>query len=187
MEYRTFMNAPVCSEERGEEAAPQLSCRFATFTGEYDMGYGCYERIDPHAFDDTINDDIRILFNHDSGVVLGRTRANTAELRIGPDGLDGDVKINEKDSEAMDVYERVKRGDITGCSFGFDIIDESVENRADGTALFTLRKVKLYECSVCTFPAYTATSASARSGDNAAHIKAFKYRMKERLKHVESH
>lgn len=180
METRTFMNAITRAEEV-EDAAPQLNCRFATFVGEYDMGYGCYERIDPHAFDDTINDDVRILFNHDTGFVLARTSAGTAELSIAPEGVDGIVSINPDDRAAMDVYARVKRGDITGCSIGFDIISESYENRDDGTVLFTIEKIKLYECSVCTFPAYRETSAAARSVDRAAHIRAFKHRMKERI------
>ena len=81
----------------------------------------------------------------------------------------------------MDVYARVKRGDITGCSIGFDILSERCERREDGSALFTIEKIKLYECSVCTFPAYRDTSAAVRSTDPGARIRAFKYRMKERI------
>ena len=181
METRTIMNAFMRSDAPDEGDAPQLKCRFATFVGEYDMGYDCYERIDPHAFDDTIGDDIRILFNHDTGFVLARTAANTAALSIVPEGVDGVVDINSEDRAAMDVYARVKRGDITGCSIGFDILSERCERREDGSALFTIEKIKLYECSVCTFPAYRDTSAAVRSTDPGARIRAFKYRMKERI------
>ena len=63
------------------------------------------------------------------------------------------------------MYERVKRGDVDQCSFGFDILDEETEFRENGEIHWTIKKVKLYEVSVCTFPAYTETSVSARKKD----------------------
>lgn len=181
---RYFEHMPVSvrrSEEGSEEQAPiVLDCRFATFTGVYDLGWDCYERIDPHAFDDTVGDDVRILFNHNTGAVLGRTAANTAEIKIMPEGLDGSVIINPDDRAALDVAARVKRGDITGCSIGFDIISDHMEQR-DGKTGWVIDKIKLYECSICTFPAYVETSAKSR-GMGAERVKAFKFRMKERLK-----
>lgn len=186
MERRYFEHMPVAvrSEGGGEEnpAPIVLDCRFATFVGTYECGYDCYERIDLHAFDDTIADDIRILWNHDTGLVLGRTAAGTADLKIMPEGVDGTVEINQDDRAAMDAAARVKRGDVTGCSIGFDILDEHIETR-DGKTGFVIDKIKLYECSICTFPAYEATSAKSRSA-GAACIKAFKFRMKERLKNA---
>ena len=62
----------------------------------------------------------------------------------------------------MNTYERVKRGDVNQCSFGFDIIDEETEFRDDGSVHWTIREVELYEVSVCTFPAYKETSIAAR-------------------------
>ena len=56
----------------------------------------------------------------------------------------------------------MKRGDVTQCSFGFDILTEQMENRTDGSTVFHLQKVKLYEVSVCTFPAYEETGVQAR-------------------------
>ena len=184
MERRYLAGAPVKTEQRAEGATPRIECRFATFVGEYDMGYGCIERIAPGAFDETVKDDIRILFNHNTGMVLGRTAAKTAELRIVPEGLDGSVEINEKDTDAMNVHARVDRGDITGCSIGFDILEEHHTYLPNGDVLFTIDKIKLYECSICTFPAYKETSANARSAGPSAQMRAFKFRMKERLKHA---
>ena len=50
-------------------------------------------------------------------------------------------------------------------TFGFDILDEETEFRENGEVHWTIKKVKLYEVSVCTFPAYTETSVSARKKD----------------------
>ena len=50
---------------------------FAVFNSNYDLGYGMSESIAPHAFDNTISDDVRALINHDTTLVLGRTSAHT--------------------------------------------------------------------------------------------------------------
>ena len=66
----------------------------------------------------------------------------------------------------MNAYARINRGDITGCSFGFDIAAQETEYREDGTVHWTITKVKpLYEVSPCTFPAYEDASVSARKRD----------------------
>ena len=65
----------------------------------------------------------------------------------------------------MNLYERVKRGDVNQCSFGFDILDQDVEYHEDGPTVWHIRKVKLYEVSVVTFPAYEETSVEARKAE----------------------
>lgn len=62
----------------------------------------------------------------------------------------------------MNLYSRVKRGDVSQCSFGFEILDEEREVKQNGDVHFTIRKVKLYEVSVVTFPAYKETEVAAR-------------------------
>ena len=144
---------------------------FAVFGSIYNMTDGLQETVDPHAFDETIEDDIRCLTNHKSELVLGRTKAGTLELSIDDVGLFGRVTINPNDRQAVDLYERVKRGDVDQCSFGFDILDEEYDYRQDGSALVTLKKVKLYEVSVVTFPAYEDTYVAARQKDFDAYDK----------------
>mgnify|MGYP004644048747 FL=1 len=138
---------------------------FATFTGEYRMLDKAVERIDREAFDGTLGDDIRALVNHDTTIVLGRTTSGTLTLRVDDIGLWGSILVNQADQDAMNAYERVKRGDVSQCSFGFDTLSEETEIRPDGTTVWTLKKVKLYEVSVVTFPAYEDTMVEARRKD----------------------
>lgn len=138
---------------------------FSVFNSDYEIWPGATESIAPGAFSDTLSDDVRALINHDTTLVLGRNKANTLELREDSRGLWGKIKINPNDSDAMNLYERVKRGDVDQCSFGFDIVKEDTEFRDDGSIHWTVRKVKLYEVSCCTFPAYEDTSISARQKD----------------------
>ena len=65
----------------------------------------------------------------------------------------------------MNLYERVKRGDVDQCSFGFDIRSEDTDIKEDGSVHWTIKDVELYEVSCCTFPAYEETNISARSAE----------------------
>ena len=97
---------------------------------------------------------------------MGRTRAGTLTLYEDDHGLFGRIVINPDDADAMSLYARVKRRDVDQCSFGFEIAEEHVDFRDDGSVHWTIIRVDpLYEVSVCTFPAYEATSVSARRVD----------------------
>lgn len=159
---------------------------FAVFDSVYEMGQGMTESIAPGAFTKTLSRDIRALTNHDTTLVLGRTKAHTLELREDSHGLWGSVTINPKDSDAMNLYERVKRGDVDQCSFGFDIRNEDTEIREDGSIHWTIREVDLYEVSACTFPAYEETGIAARAKErdeiNERALTAWKVNARKKLK-----
>ena len=138
---------------------------FSVFNSNYELWPGATESVAPGAFSDTLGGDIRALVDHESRLVLGRNKAGTLELREDSHGLWGRVRINPNDTDAMNLYERVKRGDVDQCSFGFDIIEEETELREDGSMHWTILRVKLYEVSVVTFPAYEATGVSARQAE----------------------
>ena len=144
------------------------------------------ESIAQGAFSRTISGDIRALINHDTTLVLGRTKANTLQLREDAHGLWGHIDINPNDVDAMNLYERVKRGDVDQCSFGFDIRSQDTDIREDGSIHWTIKDVDLYEVSCCTFPAYEATNISARSDERdlirARELEAWKERTRKRLK-----
>ncbi len=135
---------------------------FSVFNSETQLFPGAYESISPTAFDKTLSNDVRALINHDTAFVLGRTKSNTLELKSDSRGLWGSIRINENDSDAMNLYERVKRGDVDQCSFGFNILDETTEYRDDGSVKWTINEIDLHEVSVVTFPAYSDTSVQAR-------------------------
>ena len=161
---------------------------FAVFNSNYEMWEGASESIAPGAFDSSLAGDIRALTNHDTTLVLGRTKANTLELKSDSHGLWGSIKVNPKDSDAMNTYERVKRGDVDQCSIGFIIRKEETDFSDAGEIHWTITDVELFEVSVCTFPAYEETGISARHRD-AEELKkraseAWKLQMTNRLKNI---
>lgn len=161
---------------------------FAVFDSDYELWPGATESIAPGAFDESISGDVRALYNHNDDIILGRTSAGTLKLEQTSRGLWGEIKINQKDSDAMNAYQRIQRGDITGCSFGFDIEREEFRENPDGTYHWTILSVNpLYEVSPCVFPAYTETSVQARKKDveqlQQRQAEAWKKKMKERINH----
>ena len=159
---------------------------FSVFNSNYELWPGATESVAPGAFSDTLGDDVRALIDHETRLVLGRNKAGTLELREDSHGLWGRIRINPNDTDALNLYERVKRRDVDQCSFGFDIIEEETEFRSDGTVHWTIKKVKLYEVSVVTFPAYEATGVSARKDEfeeiQRRRLEAWKAETRKKLK-----
>ena len=151
------------TREEGEEL--RIEGYFAVFNSNYQITADMSESVAPGAFADTLGDDIRALIDHETMFVLGRNRAGTLELREDTHGLWGSILINPNDQDAKNLYSRVQRGDVTQCSYGFDILEEETEFLPDGSVHWTIKKVKLYEVSVCTFPAYPETNVQARQAE----------------------
>lgn len=188
---RTLMMRSLDSFEVREEGdALYLEGYFAVFNSNYEFGQGMSESIGQHAFDKTIGDDIRCLINHDSTLVLGRTTAQTLELKIDGHGLWGRVLINPNDQDAMNIYARCKRRDVTGCSIGFDILAEETDFNGVDTH-WTITELKLYEVSIVTWPAYEQTDIAARQKQSddlkRRSLDALKIKLKEKLNHAENH
>nr|DAL86285.1 MAG TPA: prohead serine protease [Caudoviricetes sp.] len=159
---------------------------FSVFNSEYPLWEGASEIVKPGAFTNSVSGDVRALINHDSSLVLGRTKAGTLTLRQDERGLWGSIRINRDDVDAMNLYARVQRGDVDQCSFGFDIKRETFVDLGDGKCRWEIEEVDpLYEVSVCTFPAYTETSVSARKQDLAEiekrRAEAWRSNMKKKL------
>src|SRR5690554_4605419 len=175
---------------RAEEDEMIIEGYFAVYNTETELWPGAFEEIAPGAFDNTLSNDIRALINHDTNLVLGRNKAGTLELKVDSRGLWGRIKINPNDTDAVNLYERVKRGDVDQCSFGFNILEEDVEYRDDSTVKWTLKKVDLHEVSVVTFPAYEDTGVQARMTEYEQHkkrqLEQRKLQLKERLKSVKA-
>ena len=139
---------------------------FAVFNEAYNVFAGWTETIERGAFARYLasGKDTKILWNHNSDIVLGSTGNRTATLSEDETGLFGSVEINEADQDALNAFARVARGDVTGCSFGFDIAQQEEWWDEAGVYHTKITEVDpLYEVSPCTFPAYEATSISARN------------------------
>ena len=188
MQTRTIPSEVQITNNGGK---PRIEGYFAVFNSNYEIEKGYTESIAPGAFTDELHADVRALIDHESRLVLGRTTAATLELREDERGLWGGIDVNPNDTEAMNLYARVQRGDVSQCSIGFRIIDEGVEEREDGTVHWTIKKVKLYEVSCCTFPAYEETEISARKADieelEKRKADAWREARRTRLKEVLGH
>ncbi|RBR70516.1 HK97 family phage prohead protease [Enterococcus sp. DIV0167] len=146
---------------------------FAVFNQETELWPGAFEEISPEAFNGSLSNDIRALTNHETTLVLGRNKSGTLKLSVDSRGLWGQITINENDSDALNLYERVKRGDVDQCSFGFNILNEETDWKEDGTVKWLLKEIDLHEVSVVTFPAYENTGVQAR------HTQLEQYREKQ--------
>ena len=136
---------------------------------EYQLWDDTVEHIMPGAFDRALTekDDVRALFNHDSNLLLGRVSAGTCRVWTDDVGLAYEVRLPEKCSYADDLIACLKRGDVTGSSFGFLITDEAWRELKDpkGNLRFIreILAVRLYDISPVVFPAYPGTTAGLRS------------------------
>lgn len=165
---QAFISTEFNVRSMENEEDKYLEGYFIRFNEETELTKGIYEEVSPEAITKSLKDnDIRCLFNHDAGIVLGRTGNETLDLRVDEKGLFGKVKINTKDKQAVDVLARIERGDINACSFGFNVNPggEEMITREDGTVKFILRDIDLMEVSAVAFPAYPTTIINARKKD----------------------
>jgi HK97 family phage prohead protease len=128
------------------------------------------ERIAPGAFKRSLKarNDIKLLWNHDTGSVLGSTRAGTLKLEEDNYGLRVTAVLPET-TLGKDVRTLVQRGDVSAMSFGFSVPANGDSWNTEGTER-TLRSVRIHEVSIVAFPAYqqTAGTAAVRSFDGVA-------------------
>ena len=160
---RQVRSLPQNFKTRDADGKLYIEGYFAVFDSPYPLWDGAEEVVKPGAFEGVLTQDVRALVNHDTTLVMGRTTAGTLLLKQDETGLWGQIEVNRDDTDAMNLYARVQRGDVSQCSFGFDIERETFVDLGDGRCRWEIEKVNpLYEVSVCTFPAYEATSVSAR-------------------------
>jgi HK97 family phage prohead protease len=123
---------------------------------------GFTETIKPGAFRSSLKarNDIKLLWNHDTGAVMGSTRAGTLMLTEDDRGLRVSATLPDT-SYGRDARELVRRGDVTGFSFGFSMPARGGDEwNSEGTER-VLKSVRLHEVSLVAFPAYPATNGTA--------------------------
>lgn len=157
-EKRIAQQVELRADESGTKT---LTGYAAVFNSPTDIGGYFTEQIAPGAFAETIKGDVRCLFNHESGNVLGRTKSGTLRLWEDERGLRFEVDLPDT-VLGKDVGTLVKRGDVSGCSFNFRATKQSWDDTVE-PPLRTLEKLEIEEVSIVTFPAYADTSVGVRS------------------------
>ena len=158
---------------------------FVVFDQPYYIDDYCEEVIDRHAFDNADMSDVRALIDHNPRLCLGRRNENVQTLTFDIDetGLYGRIQVNPDDSDALSLRARVLRRDVDQASFGFEESSVEYTDLPDGRMRRTVRAIsKLWELSVCTFPAYEQTTVSARSCKGDALRKEVLERRKNNLR-----
>jgi HK97 family phage prohead protease len=165
---RRTITGSVHARAVGDGMPKEIGGIAAVVNSVTDLGY-FEEVITPGAFDYALSReyDIRCLFNHESELILGRTKANTCNVFVNADGnLEYTWIPDYENPTHMSVVRSIMRGDITQSSFAFTIKEQSW---SDSTKYGTMGKRtitqidELFDVSPVTYPAYADTEADARS------------------------
>ena len=152
----------------GDAMPKELGGIAAVVNSVTDLGY-FEEVIAPGAFDYALQKDydIRCLFNHESELILGRTKSNTCKVFVNAQGnLEYTWIPDYENPTHVSVVRSIMRGDITQSSFAFTIREQTwTESEKYGTMGKRVVNVieDLFDVSPVTYPAYEETEADARS------------------------
>jgi len=116
------------------------------------------ERIAPGAFKRSLQsrNEVKLLWNHDSGEPLASVRGGTLKLVEDARGLKVEATLANT-TRGRDVSELIRSRVIDSMSFGFSVIKDSWSN--DGNTR-TLEAVRLFEVSIVSSPAYEGTAGT---------------------------
>ena len=163
-------------EERDDHASSITGYAARHYDGtsatEFKLFDDLVERIMPGTFDRALSegDDVRGLFNHDPNQVLGRASAGTLSLKSYTKGLKYTIRPGDT-TVARDVVEHIRRGDVSGSSFGFKVTDQSFRTE-DGVDIREIKGVELFDVGPVTYPAYTGTTTAVRSDDGVDEVRS---------------
>lgn len=172
----TFYNFEIRAKN-DEIHGTYIEGRPIVYDSKTDLGY-FDEVIERGALKDTNLRDVRFLVNHDTSMIpLARSRRNnensTMQMSVDEKGLYIRVNLDtENNSDAKSLYSAIKRGDITGMSFMFNIDSEEWENLDSDHPTRHIKKIsEVLEVSAVTFPAYESTDISARAKETLDNVK----------------
>lgn len=152
---------------QAEGVGPSIQGYAAVFGKRSEVLGDFVEQIEPGFFAPALKHDVRALWNHNTDLVLGRTKNKTLALEEDEKGLR--VVINPPDTQwGRDAMELIRRGDVNQMSFGFSVKPGGDEWSSESNKI-RVRTLKaggckaLYDVSPVTFPAYPQTSAQVRA------------------------
>ena len=155
-EKRSLTGQPIVYNER-------------TNLGWYD------EIIEDNALAETDLRDVRFLVNHNTDMIpLARSRNNNTNSTMQMEVIEGkgmSIRVDldtENNADARSLYSAVERGDISGMSFMFTVDRDSWEDIDTDHPTRRIESIsRVLEVSAVTFPAYSATSITARGLSDA--------------------
>lgn len=180
---RRTIEAPGLQTRDAEVDAPRTITGHAAVFGEWYVLYQsptCVIReiIRPGAFKNAIagGQDVRCLIDHNSTLILGRTRSGTLTLSEDAQGLLFSCSLPDTQA-ARDVAENIRLGNVSQCSFAFlprDGGETITTTSANGvtTQEIEVTDVDLYDVSIVTYPAYESTDVSVRSKELRSKVKS---------------
>lgn len=148
-------------ELRASEDGNKIVGRAAVFNKwSEDLG-GFREQILPGAFANALKkSDVKALWNHDSNIVLGRSKAGTLKLEEDDKGLNIEI---DPPSWAGGYIETIKRGDVTEMSFAFIVAKGGDEWNDEHNKRTITEYEEIMDVSPVTYPAYPQTSVKVRA------------------------
>lgn len=179
LEYRSLPGLTVREAPKDSGFIGVLVGRAAVFNSDSMIfeGWGkpWVERIAPGAFTRSLKEipDVKALWSHRSDSPLARA-PKTLALRESDDGLEVEISLIDTQRN-RDVLADVRSGNVDAMSFGFDAKKVEWDETDKLKDTRTLLDVDLFEVSPVVWPAYPATTISARSavcarsGEERAH------------------
>ena len=165
MERRAFEVEDLEVRNEGEEEQNKIRGYAAVFDRLSEPLFGFREKIAPGAFEEAVEkDDVRALWNHDPNYVLGRNKSGTLKMEEDDNGLY--IEIDPPETQwAQDLMRSIERRDVTQMSFGFQVEEEEWDKSNKEEPIRTLNKVRLFDVSPVTYPAYPQTAVDVRSAE----------------------
>ena len=166
-ERRAFLGSIEARMQEGQELPVEVRGVAAVINQATDLGFA-EEIISEGAFSEVLEDDVRVLGNHDPNQVLGRTASGTAKVFLTESGELGYSFTPDYENPTHVSWVRsIMRGDITQSSFAFTVPKGGSEWRSSEkygvNGMRVINKIeRLYDVSPVTYPAYEGTAVSAR-------------------------
>lgn len=118
------------------------------------------ETISPEALKNADMSDVRALIDHNPSLVLARTSADTLKLEVDDVGLKFKAVLADT-TYARDLYKNIQAGNISQCSFAFELDDKGDSVRYNKESRMYERTLnafkRIMDVSAVTYPAYNDT------------------------------